>query len=61
MKGVHKAAEAMLIIHNIIIRGINSIHLQCVNVASRSPESVPDFVDYARMWAVIGESSSPTK
>lgn len=51
----HKLAEEMIIIHNIIIRGVNSIYLQCVNVETRAPESIPDFVDYVRMWAVLGE------
>lgn len=55
MKGCHKLVEEMIIIHNIILRGINSIYLQCVDVETMAPESVPDFVDYTRMWALMGE------
>ncbi|PSS02076.1 hypothetical protein BD289DRAFT_478984 [Coniella lustricola] len=29
------------------LRGINSIHLPCVNFQTRSPESVSDFVEYS--------------
>ncbi|KAF3767739.1 hypothetical protein M406DRAFT_41495 [Cryphonectria parasitica EP155] len=49
VKTSQQLAQEMIILHNIIIRGINSIYLQCVNVG-RSPESVPDFVEYARLW-----------
>lgn len=39
----------MIIVHNFLLRGINSIYLQCVNV-ERSPEVVIDFVNYASQW-----------
>lgn len=39
-------------VHNLLLRGINSIYLQCVNVELKSPESIPDFVSYAREWGL---------
>lgn len=45
-------AAEMIIVHNCLIRGINSVYLQCVNV-ERSPADVPAFVDYAIAWSQI--------
>lgn len=39
----------MIIVHNLLLRGINSIYLQCINV-ERDPAVVPDFVSYAETW-----------
>lgn len=54
VKPVHKMAEEMLIVHNMILRTANSIYLQCLNV-EKSPAVVPDFVGYAQNWAHFGE------
>lgn len=44
-------AEEMIIIHNILLRGINAVYLQCENVAKRgTPRDVDDFVNYAIQW-----------
>lgn len=51
----------MIIIHNLILRGVNSIYLQCVNVEARAPEAVPGFVGYARMWAALGGFLCPSR
>lgn len=50
----------MIIVHNVILRGVNSIYLQCVNVETRSPGAVPGFVGYARMWASMGGFLRPS-
>ncbi len=50
VKGSHEMAVEMVVIHNIILRGINSVYLQCVNV-ERDPGAVADFVNYASVWA----------
>ncbi len=42
----------MINAHNFLIRGINSIYLQCINV-ERSPADVPAFVNYAASWSRI--------
>lgn len=39
----------MIIIHNFLLRGINSIYNQCIKVM-QSPADIPDFVDYALVW-----------
>lgn len=47
------SAYDMLIVHNVLLRGVNSIHRQCVGVgaaAGGDPTLVPDFVAYARLW-----------
>ncbi|EON97414.1 putative hemerythrin hhe cation binding domain-containing protein [Phaeoacremonium minimum UCRPA7] len=49
VKPVHTIAEEMIIVHNLLLRGINSIYLQCINV-ERDPAVVPDFVSYAETW-----------
>ncbi len=42
----------MINAHNFLIRGINSIYLQCINV-ERSPADVPAFVNYAASWSRV--------
>jgi hypothetical protein len=42
----------MIIIHNCLIRAINSIYLQCVNI-ERSPKDIPDFVEYCAVWGKL--------
>ncbi|PNP56394.1 hypothetical protein THARTR1_03550 [Trichoderma harzianum] len=42
----------MITVHNCLIRGINSVYLQCINV-ERSPASVPAFIRYANAWGHI--------
>ncbi|UKZ74860.1 hypothetical protein TrVFT333_002530 [Trichoderma virens FT-333] len=48
----HSMAAEMIIVHNCLIRGINSVYLQCVNV-ERSSASVPAFIKYASSWGQI--------
>ncbi|GKT45527.1 uncharacterized protein ColSpa_05708 [Colletotrichum spaethianum] len=48
--GANSMAEEMTIIHNLIIRILNTIYLQCINV-EKSPKDVQDFVSYAIEWA----------
>ena len=45
-------ANEMIIAHNFLLRGINSIYLQCVHV-QRAPDAVPAFVHYASTWSRI--------
>ncbi|KAL7933071.1 hypothetical protein V8C35DRAFT_304853 [Trichoderma chlorosporum] len=49
IKPYHSLAAEMIIVHNCLIRGINSVYLQCINV-ERSPASVPAFIKYASVW-----------
>ncbi|KAM6483684.1 hypothetical protein HDV62DRAFT_333116 [Trichoderma sp. SZMC 28011] len=48
----HSMAAEMITVHNCLLRGINSVYLQCVNV-ERSPESIPAFIKYATAWGHI--------
>ena len=59
-----KSATDMCCIHNVLIRGLNSIYLQARNVAPTkisaiTPENKADvgtrddFVDYAREWSIL--------
>ncbi|KAI1377528.1 hemerythrin HHE cation binding domain-containing protein [Hypoxylon crocopeplum] len=41
----------MIIIHNILIRSINAIYLQCVNISS--PKDVSDFMEYCAEWGHV--------
>lgn len=41
------AASQMALVHNALIRGYNSIHLQAANV---QPRDYKDFVEYAYAW-----------
>ncbi len=52
VKPSHTLAKEMINAHNFLLRGINSIYLQCINV-ERSPEDVPAFVNYASCWSRI--------
>ncbi|KAI1083567.1 hemerythrin HHE cation binding domain-containing protein [Whalleya microplaca] len=47
--GLQFLVNDMIIIHNIAIRSMNAIYLQCVNIAS-SPEDIPDFMAYCGEW-----------
>lgn len=42
----------MNVVHNLILRTINAIYLQCVNVSTRgSEQDVKEFVTFSREWA----------
>lgn len=52
---IHETAEEMIIIHNVLLRGINSIYLQCVNVQkapkpAKGPSVTENFTHYALQW-----------
>ncbi|TDZ32123.1 hypothetical protein CTRI78_v011794 [Colletotrichum trifolii] len=53
-------AEDMTIIHNLIIRIMNSVYLQCINV-EKSPPDVQDFVSYAVEWGRMVEEHHRTE
>jgi len=40
-----------LTVHNTIIRGVNAIYLQCINI-ERSPADLKDFVEFTQTWAL---------
>lgn len=45
-------AAEMSVVHNCLIRGINAVYLQCVNVASKgSARDKGDFANFAYAWA----------
>ncbi|KAH7328029.1 hypothetical protein B0I35DRAFT_6629 [Stachybotrys elegans] len=49
--GTRLLAAEMSIVHNCILRGINSVYVQCVNVAtSGSAKDKLDFANYAYRW-----------
>ncbi|KAM0281795.1 hypothetical protein ACHAQH_003377 [Verticillium albo-atrum] len=49
--GAREMAWEMTIIHNILLRIINSIYVQCVNVGTRgTQQDIDDFVNYASLW-----------
>lgn len=50
----------MIIIHNIIIRIINTVCLQCVNV-EKSRNDVRDFVAYSMEWGKMVEEHHHTE
>jgi len=50
IKRAHHLAVEMVLVHNMLLRGINSIYRQAVAV-ERTPERVRDFVGYAAVWA----------
>ncbi|KAH8889722.1 hypothetical protein GQ53DRAFT_747940 [Thozetella sp. PMI_491] len=52
IQDIHDMAEEMVIIHNMLLRGINSVYLQCINV-ERTPADVPPFTNFARTWSAI--------
>ena len=42
----------MSFVHNLLIRGISAIYVQCVNVATRgSAQDKLDFVNFAKAWS----------
>jgi len=43
-------AADIIIIHNTLIRGLNAVYLQCVNI-ERSPSDIKDLVEFAQVWA----------
>jgi hemerythrin-like domain-containing protein len=47
-------------VHNAILRSINAIYLQCVNV-ERAPERVGDFVNYCYVWGEMVEEHHRTE
>lgn len=53
-------AEEMTIIHNLILRIINTVYLQCINV-EKSPNDVQDFVSYAMEWSKMVEEHHETE
>ncbi|PON30075.1 hemerythrin HHE cation binding domain-containing protein [Trichoderma gamsii] len=48
----HAMGLEMVTVHNCLIRGINSIYLQCINV-ERSSASIPAFIKYASVWGRV--------
>lgn len=47
-------AVEMSIIHNVIIRGVNAIYLQCINVGERGTEKDKiDFANFAARWSEL--------
>ncbi|GKT62139.1 hemerythrin HHE cation binding domain-containing protein [Colletotrichum tofieldiae] len=58
--GANRMAEDMTMIHNLIIRILNTVYLQCVNV-EKSPGDVQDFVAYAIEWAKMVEEHHHTE
>lgn len=47
-------AVEMTIIHNVIIRGVNAIYLQCINVGERGTEKDKiDFANFAARWSEL--------
>ncbi|KAL2878827.1 hypothetical protein SGCOL_005794 [Colletotrichum sp. CLE4] len=58
--GVNRMAEEMTIIHNLILRIINTVYLQCINV-EKSPDVVQDFVSYAIEWSKMVEEHHETE
>lgn len=53
-------ASEMITVHNCLIRGINSIYLQCINV-ERSSVALPAFIKYASAWSQILHSHHTTE
>ncbi|KAG7115798.1 hypothetical protein HYQ44_007540 [Verticillium longisporum] len=50
-QGAKEMAMEMIIVHNTLLRIINSIYLQCINVGVRgTQQDIDDFVQYARLW-----------
>ncbi|OHF01441.1 hemerythrin HHE cation binding domain-containing protein [Colletotrichum orchidophilum] len=58
--GVNRLAEDMTIVHNFILRIINTVYLQCINV-EKSPDDVQDFVSYAMEWGKMVEEHHETE
>ncbi|KAJ4248795.1 hypothetical protein NW762_012633 [Fusarium torreyae] len=50
--GVRKCAAEMSAVHSLLIRGINAIHLQAVNVAQRGTKKDKlDFSNFCWVWS----------
>jgi hemerythrin-like domain-containing protein len=52
VKPVHQLADEMIMVHNVLLRAINAVYLQCINVES-SPNAAADTRDlarYAKLW-----------
>lgn len=47
--GAFAAASEMVLVHNMIIRGLNSIYVQAPNI--KEPKDVQDFLTYMNAWA----------
>ncbi|KAL0933067.1 hemerythrin HHE cation binding domain-containing protein [Colletotrichum truncatum] len=58
--GANKMADDMVIIHNMILRIINTVYLQCINV-EKSPNDVLAFVSYAIEWGKMVEEHHHTE
>lgn len=43
----------MILVHNYLLRGINSIYNQCEKVQQSSSADIADFVNYAMIWAQV--------
>ncbi|KAI9167117.1 hypothetical protein HJFPF1_03241 [Paramyrothecium foliicola] len=62
VKGARRMAVEMSIVHNWIIRGINSVYVQCENVAARgTAKDKADFANYAKAWSDLIEEHHHTE
>ncbi|KAL2204719.1 hypothetical protein CC79DRAFT_1358857 [Sarocladium strictum] len=56
-KGAEAVATEMVLIHNILIRGMNAIHRQALNVATKgTAKDKLDFASYGYQWSVTVHS-----
>lgn len=57
IKPIHECAEEMIIIHNVLLRGINSIYHQCTTIESlpNAKAVIADFAHYALQWGEVIE------
>ncbi|KAK9422665.1 putative hemerythrin hhe cation binding domain-containing protein [Seiridium unicorne] len=46
---IQPMVNEMIVIHNCLIRSINAIYLQCINI-EKSPQDIPDFLAYCSVW-----------
>ncbi|KAF4446861.1 hypothetical protein F53441_9565 [Fusarium austroafricanum] len=52
-EGSRKCAAGMAVVHNLLIRGVNAIYLQAVNVAEKGTQKDKmDFCNFAWSWTV---------
>ncbi|RGP74487.1 hypothetical protein FLONG3_6046 [Fusarium longipes] len=50
--GARKCAAEMTVVHNMLLRGVNAIYLQAVNVAERgTKKDKSDFANFAWSWS----------
>ncbi|KAK0386052.1 hypothetical protein NLU13_5889 [Sarocladium strictum] len=55
--GAEAVATEMVLIHNILIRGINAVHRQAINVATKGTDKdKKDFANYGYQWSVTVHS-----